>query len=97
MIGKNKTRKETPTRKVKFDFSAPEAQEVFLAGNFNNWDVNANRMKIDKTVTWRINLSLKPGRYEYRIIVDGNWTNDPSCSYCVPNEFDSQNCVRIVE
>jgi len=85
------------TEKVPFEFLAPEAQEVYLAGDFNNWDINANPMKKDKKGLWKTTVSLKPGRYEYRFLVDGNWENDPSCCDCVPNEFGSQNCVRIVE
>jgi 1,4-alpha-glucan branching enzyme len=97
MAAKSKTEKKTKKRKAQFDFPAPEAREVFLAGDFNNWEIDAAAMKKDKKGTWQINLSLEPGRYEYRIIVDGNWTNDPSCSCCVPNEFGSKNCVRVVE
>jgi 1,4-alpha-glucan branching enzyme len=91
MIGKSKA------KKVQFEFPAPEAQKVYLAGDFNNWDPSANPMKKDKKGIWKTALSLKPGRYEYRFLVDGNWENDPSCRGCVPNEFGSQNCVRIVE
>jgi hypothetical protein len=54
-------------------------------------------MKKDKKGKWKIAISLKPGRYEYRFLVDGNWENDPSCNIWVPNEFGSQNCVRIVK
>jgi hypothetical protein len=54
-------------------------------------------MKKDKKGIWKTTLSLKPGRYEYRFFTDGKWENDPSCCGCVPNEFGSLNCVRIVE
>ena len=97
MAGKSKPRVKTPTKKVQFEFPAPEALEVYLAGKFNNWDIKVNPMKKDKKGTWKISLSLNPGRYEYRFLVDGKWENDPACCDCVPNEFGSQNCVRIVE
>jgi 1,4-alpha-glucan branching enzyme len=54
-------------------------------------------MKKDKKGVWKAAVSLKPGKYEYRFLVDGNWENDPSCTGCVSNEFGSKNCVRIVE
>lgn len=82
--------------KIKFEYSAPEAEEVSLVGNFNQWDSQGNPMKKDKKGTWRAALTLEPGRYEYRFIVDGNWENDPSCSCCVANELGGENCVRIV-
>jgi 1,4-alpha-glucan branching enzyme len=102
MIGKKtkeraKTEAKAITKKVPFEFLAPDAQKVYLAGDFNNWDSSANLMKKDKKGIWKTTLSLKPGRYEYRFLKDGSWENDPSCSNCVLNEFGSKNCVRIVE
>jgi 1,4-alpha-glucan branching enzyme len=82
--------------KIHFEFFAPEAKVVSLAGNFNQWNTHASPMKKDKKGIWKATLSLEPGRYEYRFFADGNWENDPSCSCCVPNEFGGQNCVRIV-
>ena len=100
-IPKNKPKRPEPkirTKNVPFEFPAPAAEAVYLVGEFNNWDTNAHRMQKDKEGIWRTNLSLKPGRYEYRFLVDGNWENDPICplSSHVPNEFGSSNCVRIV-
>lgn len=92
----NASRKKIIQRKVKFEFSAPEAKEVSLAGNFNQWNSQANPMKKDRKGMWKGTLSLEPGRYEYRFIVDGIWENDPSCSSRVTNEFGGENCVRMV-
>jgi len=94
-----KSKKETPSlvKKVQFSFAAPEAQQVFLAGDFNGWDTGATLMKKDKKGEWKKALSLAAGRYEYRFIIDGKWQNDPSCSCCVQNEFGSMNCVVEVE
>jgi len=89
--------KKNPIKRVQFEFLAPEAQEVYLAGDFNDWGTSASPMKKDKKGIWKTALSLNPGRYEYRFLVDGNWGNDPSCCDCVPNEFGTQNCVRIVD
>lgn len=82
--------------RIKFELSAPEAKTVSLVGTFNQWNSQANPMKKDKKGIWKSALTLEPGRYEYRFIVDGNWENDPSCSCCVANEFGGKNCVRIV-
>jgi len=91
MAGKDKT------KKVQFELLAPDAQKVSLAGDFNHWDLSANLMKKDKKGTWKATLSLKPGRYEYRFLKDDTWENDAVCAGCVPNDFGSKNCVRIVE
>ena len=89
--------KKAAPKKVQFEFSAPEVREVFITGEFNNWDGRANPLKKEKNGMWKLTLPLMPGRYEYRFLTDGNWENDRSCSGCVPNKFGSVNCVRIVE
>src|SRR5512136_146301 len=94
--GKSTKGDKNPFIKVQFEFSAPEAHEVFLAGNFNIWDTHANLMKKDKKGMWKATISLIPGRYEYRFFADGNWMNDPSCSCCTPNEFGSMNCIKVI-
>jgi 1,4-alpha-glucan branching enzyme len=95
--GNKGTKIKILTKKVPFEFLAPDAQKVYLAGDFNHWDTIANPMKKDKKGIWKTTISLKPGRYEYRFIADDNWENDPSCAGCVPNEFGTRNCIRIIE
>jgi len=97
MTREGKAKGKILARKVQFEFPSPEATEVCLVGEFNNWDTHANIMKKDKDGIWRTTLSLKPGRYEYRFLVDAIWMNDIFCSGCVQNQFGSQNCVKIVE
>jgi len=97
MAKKTGTGKSKAEKRVQFEFSAPEAKEVYFAGDFNNWDTGAHPMKKDKNGNWKVTLDLRPGRYEYRFFADGRWENDPGCSSCVPNEFGSKNCVKIVE
>jgi 1,4-alpha-glucan branching enzyme len=89
--------KGIPATKIQFAFPAPEAQKVSLGGSFNNWNNLADPMEKDKKGIWKVTVNLKPGRYEYRFIVDEKWENDPSCAGCVPNDFGSLNCVKIVE
>ena len=97
MAGKKLSGEKTSMRKVTFEFLAPEAREVFIAGEFNHWDRRANPLKKDTYGMWKLTLPLTPGRYEYRFLADGTWENDRSCSGCVPNDFGSLNCVRLVE
>jgi 5'-AMP-activated protein kinase regulatory beta subunit len=84
------------TKKVQFNLYAPEAERVFLTGDFNYWDVDALLMKRGKKGTWKAILPLSPGRYEYRFRVDGVWQDDPNTQERVENPFGSQNCLRIV-
>jgi 1,4-alpha-glucan branching enzyme len=95
--GKKAAKVKAAPKTVRFEFAAPGAHEVFIAGEFNNWDTKANPLKKDRNGIWELTLPLMPGRYEYRFLTDGNWENDLSCSGCVPNNFGSLNCVRIVK
>lgn len=45
---KSKAKAVKPARKVLFELSAPEANQVYLAGDFNNWDTAGLPMKKDK-------------------------------------------------
>jgi hypothetical protein len=45
---------------------------------------------------WAIDLTLIPGSYEYRLVVDGNWMADPNASHSVPNPFGEPNSLLVV-
>jgi hypothetical protein len=90
-------KEKAPLIKTQFELNAPEAREVFLGGDFNNWDTQVTPMKKDKNGAWKTTLSLQPGRYEYRFFVDNTWVSDLSCAGCVPNDFGTMNCIIIVK
>ena len=91
-----KSKSKQATR-IAFTLAAPEAQNVFLVGDFNNWDETSHPLKKNSDGTWKITISLTPGRYEYRLLVDGAWQNDPKCMSFTPNPFGQENCIRVVE
>ena len=45
---------------------------------------------------WVKQLSLTPGRYEYRFVVDGDWVSDPNAEQ-TPNPHGGCNSVLIVQ
>ncbi len=96
MAKKPSIKKRTQTKRVQFDFHAPEAKKVSLAGDFNGWDVAAVMMKKKNGETWTADISLEPGRYEYRFYSDGAWCDDSNASDRVENPFGTHNCVRVV-
>lgn len=51
------------------------AKVVSLAGNFNNWSSTETFMARDGD-GWICRVDLKPGKYQYKFLVDGNWVND---------------------
>jgi 1,4-alpha-glucan branching enzyme len=103
MIEKEKTKgkREKSTRKKKdlnvkeFEiiFYAPEAKEVFLAGEFNQWNTQSLPMKRDEKGIWKFKTPLPPGRYEYKFYVDGNWFEGSTGAEQVFNPLGTQNFV----
>ena len=86
-----------PKQKVTFSLSAPAAANVLLVGDFTGWQEAPISLKKDKAGLWKKTISLPPGKYEYRLLVDGAWRNDPQCPNRTYNQFGGENCVCIVE
>ena len=85
--------KKATAQKVAFEYFAPHAKSVELAGNFNNWNPAKTPLKQEHDGKWKVTLELGPGRYEYRYRIDGQWHNDQRPVECVPNPYGSWNCV----
>ncbi len=83
-------------QKTTFSLSAPEAGSVQLVGNFTGWEQSPVALKKLKNGLWQTVVGLAPGRYEYRFLVDGHWTDDPGCKIRQPNQFGAENCVCVV-
>jgi len=89
-------RKKTQKR-VSLTLSAPDAERVLLAGDFNAWNTHSHPLKKDTRGKWKISINLKPGSYQYRFLVDGTWRDDPNCTTSIPNPFGSVNNVLTVK
>jgi 1,4-alpha-glucan branching enzyme len=91
----------TTSKATPFSCKAPDANSVYLAGTFNNWDPVLTPLKKKKDGTWSTTVKLSPGHYEYKFVVDGNWCCSPgcndhhSCPNCVINEHGTMN--RVIE
>jgi 1,4-alpha-glucan branching enzyme len=91
-------RKARPKRRrTVFSVSAPDAHEVFLAGDFNDWDGRKHPMKKEKNGVWKKVTQLLPGKYEYKFLIDGQWHNDPASAWTCQNAFGTTNNVIEVE
>ena len=87
---------EARTKKVRIVFRAEQAQQVQKAGTFNDWHPAATTMLSLGGGRGVRELVLPPGRYEYRLVVDGEWRCDPCAAGQVPNPFGTQNSVLEV-
>ena len=86
-----KKESKTQKRRITFKLEASGAKEAILAGDFGGWDAKKHIMKRDNKGRWTKIVTLAPGRYEYKFLVDGEWQNDPSNDQVVPNSFGTLN------
>ena len=76
----------------------PRAQQVQIAGDFNNWQPEQSPMeKISDSGVWRTKMNLATGRYRYRLVVDGQWQQDPYNETTESNPFGGLNSVLEVK
>jgi 1,4-alpha-glucan branching enzyme len=78
---------------VEFSFYDPNAGEVFLAGEFNQWDIRSLPMRKDEEGIWRRMVELNTGSYEFKFFVDGAWFENLTGAQLAPNPFGTQNYV----
>ncbi len=88
------TQKNTYTQ---FVFKCAECKEVYLVGEFNNWEKN-EKYKLHQLNhdTWIITLPLRKGKYQYKFLVDGKWVNDPTNDMLEDDAFGGKNSVVLV-
>jgi 1,4-alpha-glucan branching enzyme len=73
----------------------PAAVKVALVGDFSKWQPTA--MKKQKDGSFAATVSLAPGTYEYKLIVDGEWVVDPDNNTWALNPYGTLNSVAHVE
>jgi len=89
--------KTMDAKKVTFSINAPNAKDVRLAGDFNKWNASKTSLTKTKGSEWQKELSLMPGKYQYKFVVDGNWIADPTNSSKMSNAYGSENSVIEVK
>jgi len=76
----------------------PRALSVQIAGDFNNWQPQQHVMeKVGDSGVWQTKMKLNPGRYRYRLVVDGQWQQDPYNELTELNPFGGFNSVIEVK
>jgi 1,4-alpha-glucan branching enzyme len=94
---KKKSKGPVPvSQAVQVEFIHPTAATVAIAGTFNDWRPEVSPMISMGGGRWVKELTLQPGTYEYRLVVDGRWMSDPRASETAPNPFGELNSVLKV-
>ncbi len=83
---------------VSFTYEGEPGKRVFIAGSFNDWNATANEL----TDVWgkgvySCMLNIARGEYQYRLVVDGVWCNDPKNPAVIENGLGSYNNVIVVK
>jgi len=78
---------------IEFTYYGPEANTVYLAGNFNAWNTKSLPMRKGADDIWRLEMKLSAGRHEYKFYVDGAWAQQLPCSTTTFNPYGTYNCV----
>ncbi len=90
--------KNKPVCKVTFEMDktqVPTGKKVFVVGDFNDWDHQANQLKAKKNGALGVTLDLETGReYQFRYLIgEDQWENEPHADRQEPNRFGSHNSV----
>jgi hypothetical protein len=84
-------------RLVTLRFQDAEAGSVAVVGSFNGWSPAVNPMA-KKGDVWELTLSLLPGKYSYRFLVDQKkQVLDPSAKATEPDGYGGKNSVVVVK
>jgi hypothetical protein len=84
---------------VVLDLRLPDAQQVSVVGDWNNWDPEAQTLKkTDDGERWEIQMRLEQGReYRYQFVIDGEtWMPDPESPIKVDDGFGGTNSVLVI-
>ncbi len=82
---------------IVFSYNAPDAQAVFLAGDFNNWNAEDLALVRQESGMWTVAVALDAGTFEYKFIEDGNWVEDPDNPEKKSDPFGGSNSVVTVD
>jgi len=80
---------------VVFTVEAPDAAQVQIAGDFNDWKPELTEMEPVGRV-WRRTLELAPGRYRYRYVIDGQWCTEPMNPVVEPSPYSGNDSLLVL-
>ncbi len=83
---------------VVFSTLYPRASMVQVAGDFNDWQPERTALeKVDDAGKWMLKMPIESGTYRYRLVVDGQWQQDPYNRMTEMNPFGELNSVLQVQ
>jgi 1,4-alpha-glucan branching enzyme len=80
---------------AEFCFFRPQACNVFLVGDFNEWRTDQLRMVRQEDGHWVLKLFLPPGDYKFRYVADGLWHTDFAAFGVEPGRFGYNSLLLV--
>ena len=78
--------KSKPVCKITFCVPAKEANKVEVAGDFNSWELSELKKYKNGNFKGQFNVPVDQ-KYQFRYIVDGQWTNETEADGYQWNDF----------
>ena len=85
---------QIPDGGVEFTFYRPDASNVAIAGDFNNWQPSFQMTRLSDG-RWHSHLKLAPGIYQFRYFADGEWFNDYAAFGLEHGPFGLNSVARV--
>ena len=79
---------------VEFECSGVESN-VQVAGSWNKWKPHNLVLNSQEDNSWSLSLKLKPGCYQYKYIIDGEWIHDPSKQWRDDGKGNINNIIKV--
>jgi 1,4-alpha-glucan branching enzyme len=90
-------KKET-MKSVTFTIHAEKGKDVFVAGEFNDWNPTAKKMAYkSREGIYTATIKLAIGTYQYKFVIDGVWCADPENVESVANDQGTFNSIITVK
>lgn len=80
---------------AQFRFFRPQAQSVYLAGDFNRWNATQLQMAPAGGGYWVAVVRLPEGSYKFRYSADGQWFLDYASFGIEQGPFGPDSIVRV--
>jgi len=80
---------------AEFRFYRPDAQNVYLVGDFNDWQDGQLEMARRSDGDWVAKVRLPVGEFKFRYCADGQWFTDYAAFGVAPGRFGMDSIVRI--
>ncbi len=82
---------------VRFAQPGDGRHEISVAGDFNHWSATSTPLRFDeRRGAHEVLVEIPPGRYRYRLVIDGSWKADPFNKHKQVNEYGELNSVLVV-